>query len=229
VRTALGGGGRQRGRVQDMFARVTWTDGGAQRWATATDDDRQAIQQELQNEPGWIATAVLEDPQTGAGVTVGYWQDEEALRASAPGHEARMRRGEAMGMRVRETERFEIVCHERSAPPQEHTFVRVNNVHAKAAQLDAAITFVREQVVPLVKTEKGFRALLMGVNRDNGRSFVSSVWESAADREASEAAVAKQRRQTAQLAGAEQPNVELYELVAFLEQRQGALGAESQR
>jgi heme-degrading monooxygenase HmoA len=210
-----------------MFARVTWTDGAAERWATGTADDRQRIQQELQSEAGWIATAVLADRQTGAAIAVGYWQSEEALRASAPGHEARMRRGEALGIRVRETEHFEIVCNERSAPLQEHTFVRVNDVHATPAKLDAAIAFVREQVVPLVKTQRGFRALVMGVNRDNGRSFVSSVWDSAADREASEAAVAEQRRQTAQLAAAEQPNVELYEVVALMEKSQGALGAES--
>jgi heme-degrading monooxygenase HmoA len=210
-----------------MFARVTWTDGAAERWATATDDDRQTILQELQREPGWIATALLADRQTGSAVAVGYWQSEEALRASEPGHEARMRRGEAAGFRVRETEHFEIVVQERTAPPREHTFVRVNDVRARAAQLDAAIAFVREQVIPLVKTQKGFRGLLMGVNRDNGRSLVSSVWDSAADREASEAAVMEQRRQAAQLAGAEQPKVELYEVVALMEKSQGALAAES--
>ena len=210
-----------------MFARVTWIDGAAERWATATTDDRQRIQHELQGEPGWIATVVLADRQTGAAIAVGYWRDEEALRASAPGHEARMRSGEALGMRVRETEHFEIVCLERSVPPQEHTFVRVNDVHATPAKLDAAIGFVREQVVPLVKAQRGFRGLVMGVNRDNGRSFVSSIWDTAADREASDAAVAEQRRQTAQLAAAEQPKVELYEVVALLEKSQGALGAES--
>ena len=51
----------------------------------------------------------------------------------------------------------------------------------------------------------------MGVNRQNGRAFVTSVWNSAADREASEASVLEQRRQAGLATGADQIQVELYE------------------
>jgi heme-degrading monooxygenase HmoA len=166
---------------------------------------------------------MLADRQTGSGMSVGYWQSEQEMRASEPGHEARMQRGQAYGSTVRETERYEIVVQERSAPPQENTFARVNDLRGSPAKLDETITFVRERLAPLLKGQQGFRGLLMGVNRDNGRSLVSSIWDSAAGREASDVALAELRRQGGQIAGAEQVRVELYEVMALMEISQGAL------
>ncbi len=207
-----------------MFVRVTWSDGSPDSWAGLT-DLRQSIVQDLQSQPGWLATALLADRQTGSGVSVGYWESAQALRASEPGHEARVQQAQAMGSRVRETERYEIVLQERSAPPRENTFVRVNDLRGSPAKLDETIGFIRERVAPLLKGQTGFRALLIGVNRETGRSLVSSIWDSAADREASDAALTALRRQSAQVAGAEQVKVELYEVVALMEKSQGALAA----
>jgi hypothetical protein len=78
---------------------------------------------------------------------------------------------------------------------------------------DDGIQFVRDQTVALTKHLPGVRALVMGVNRQNGRAFVTSVWASAADRETSEAAVREQRRQAGQATGADRVQVELYETV----------------
>jgi heme-degrading monooxygenase HmoA len=178
--------------------------------------------QELKSQPGWVATVTLADRETARVVTAGYWESEEALRASEPGHQARMQRGQAMGSRVRDLERYEIVLLERTAPPQENTFVRLVDLRGTPAKLDETTAFVGEQVLPLLKKQKGFRALLMGVNRETGRSLVGSVWDSAADREASDATLTELRRQGAQIAGAE-PKVELYGVVALFEKSEGAL------
>lgn len=209
-----------------MFVRVTWTDGSPDRWQAVTEEARQSMLQELRSQPGWVATALLADRQTGADMTVGYWESQEALQASEPGHADRLRRLEARGARVQEIERVEIVHLERSAPPQEHTFVRVNDLRGTPTTLEEAIAFVREQVAPLLKRQKGFRALIVGVNLDNGRSLVSSIWDSAADREARDAALIELRRQGAQIAGAEQTRVELYEVLALVEKSQGALAGQ---
>ncbi|MDQ6672906.1 MAG: hypothetical protein M3069_19545 [Chloroflexota bacterium] len=203
---------------------MTWTEGPPDGWR-AFADVRQSIEEDLKSQPGWVATAMLADRRTGNGVSVGYWETEEALRASEAGHQARMQRGQSTGSRVRETERYEIVHQERSAPPQENTFARVNDLRGTPARLDEMIKFVRERVAPVLKGQNGFRALLMGVNRETGRSFVGSIWDSAADREASDAALTELRRQGGQIAGAEQTKVELYEVVALMEKSKGALAA----
>ncbi|MGI9149664.1 MAG: hypothetical protein ACR2IK_24470 [Chloroflexota bacterium] len=207
-----------------MYARVTWTEGPPDRLQAAT-DARQIIEQDLKGQAGWVATALLADRQTGRGASVGYWETEEALRASEAGHAARMQTGQTTGSRVREIERYEIVHRERSAPPRENTFVRVNDLRGTPAKLDDTITFIRERVAPLLKGQKGFRAMLMGVNRETGRSLVSSIWDSAIEREASDAALTELRRQGRQIAGAEQTKVELYEVVVLLEKTTGALAS----
>jgi heme-degrading monooxygenase HmoA len=87
--------------------------------------------------------------------------------------------------------------------------------------VDDAASVVRE-TIPALKGQQGFRAVLVFANRQTGRMLVSSVWETAADREASDAAVQERRRQAAQSAGAENVKVQLYETV-FAEVRQAAL------
>jgi heme-degrading monooxygenase HmoA len=206
-----------------MFARITWVDGSPDRMQEGIANSRQSMAQELASQPGWLATALLADRQTGRGVSVGYWESQEALQASEAGHQARLQRAQASGARVREIERYEVVLQERRAPPQENTFVRVVDLRGSPAKLDQTIAFVRERVVPLLNGQQGFRAVLLGVNRATGRSLVSSIWDSAADREASDAALTEARRQGGQLAGAEQTTVELYEVVALLEKSPGAL------
>jgi hypothetical protein len=78
-------------------------------------------------------------------------------------------------------------------------------------KLEDSIKFVRDQVVPKVRSQKGFRALLMGVDRQTGHCMVSSIWETAADLEASEAAVREQRGQAGNVAGAANVRTERYE------------------
>ena len=75
---------------------------------------------------------------------------------------------------------------------------------------------MREQVVPLLKQQAGFLAVMMGINRENGRAYVTSAWESADARQASEAAVRAQRGQAGQLMGGGQVSVDEYEVV-FIE------------
>jgi hypothetical protein len=141
---------------------------------------------------------MLANTTTGVAISVTYWADEAALKAS----EATMEklRGQAVqtvGARLAGVDRFEIAVWDRVAPPKAHSFVRVNDVQGSPEKIDNGIRFVRETVVPLIKPLKGYRAAIMGVNRQSGRAFLSSVWETAEDRAASETAVAGTRSQGA--------------------------------
>jgi hypothetical protein len=102
---------------------------------------------------------------------------------------------------VRGIERYELALVERTAPPQADTFIRVNELQGSPDKVDAMIQFGREQVLPAVRHHPGFRAGVMGVNRQNGRVFLTSVWASAADREASDASLRALRHHGGQVAG----------------------------
>jgi heme-degrading monooxygenase HmoA len=64
-----------------------------------------------------------------------------------------------------------------------------------AQDIDAGVAFVREKVAPVLHEQHGFRGLTVSVDRSAGLVGVLSVWESEADRDASESAMVKAREE----------------------------------
>jgi heme-degrading monooxygenase HmoA len=196
-----------------MFVLVTWAEGPPDQLERGIGTFREQVVPAARQLAGCAGVALLVDRGTGRSAAVTYWESEEALRDSeAAAGALRTQATQAGGGRVREVERFELLFQERSAPPQAGTFVRVNLLRGPPDKLDEAVGFVREQTVAVVTQQPGFRAVLVGANRQTGRAIVTSVWDSAADRETSDAALRELRRQAGQVAGADQVQVELYEV-----------------
>jgi hypothetical protein len=102
---------------------------------------------------------------------------------------------------------------DRAAAPKQGSFVRSVTANGDPEKLDAAIVHIRNQVLPLLKSQKGYRATIASVDRQSGRLSVSTVWDSKADLDASESKLAGPRAEAARLAGAG-PNdvqVEIFE------------------
>ena len=80
-------------------------------------------------------------------------------------------------------------------------------------KLDAGISVGRNKALPLLKTLKGFRAMIASVDRVTGRSLVSTVWDTMSDLDASESKIAGVRAEFAKAAGisAESLKVEVFE------------------
>lgn len=200
-----------------MFVRRTRVEGSPDKLDQTIQNYQQQLLPVIKKAAGFRGAVLLANRATGAGQSVTLWESEEAERASRPAAEAL--RGQAMqstGGRVVDVESYEEVLQERSTAAQMGTaFMRVNTVQAAPDKLEDGITFVRENVVPLLKQQPGFQALMMGVNRQNGRSYVTSAWESAEARQASDNAVRAQRGQAGQVMGG-QVSVDEYEVV-FIE------------
>ncbi len=195
-----------------MFVRMTRAQTPPDRLDNAAKIWREQVLTPARQQAGFAGAALMANRTSGEAVTVTYWASEAALRASEVDADAR--RGQimqAIGGQILDIDRFELVVWERSGSPQANTFIRVNDIKGAPDKIDEGIRFVQEQVVPAVKALKGYRALVMGVNRASGRVFVTTVWESAADRETSDAALAEQRRQGGQTLGAAQVKVENFE------------------
>jgi heme-degrading monooxygenase HmoA len=168
----------------------------------------------ISQQEGYRGTALLANRSSGAAVAVTYWDTAEAMQASE--QTAEKARANVLssveGFRITEVDRLEMVVQERTAPPEANAFLRVNDTRAEPAKLDASVEAIRA-AVPLLKAQPGFRAVLVAVNRETGRLIASSVWNTAAEREASDAAIAPEREKVRQTAGAESVQVELYEAV----------------
>ena len=196
-----------------MFARITWGDLAPDRLDDVATTLRPAIDS-IARLDGYQGIAVLANRATGAAAIVAYWDTAQAMQASeSAASTARTMVQGGPVLEVKEVDRFEFVLQDRLAPPMANTFVRVTDARAAPEKLDDMVAFVRGQVMPMMKTQSGFRAASVLVNRESGRFLAATVWNTAADREASEAAVAPLREEGREIGAAPSTSVERYEAI----------------
>jgi hypothetical protein len=157
----------------------------------------------------------LVNRQTGAALGITYWESAKALASSEQiGTQSRTQATKNVpGSQIVNVERAELMIMDRAAAPKQGSFVRSVTANGDPEKLDAAIVHIRNQVLPLLKSQKGYRATIASVDRQSGRLSVSTVWDSKADLDASESKLAGPRAEAARLAGAG-PNdvqVEIFE------------------
>jgi heme-degrading monooxygenase HmoA len=136
------------------------------------------------------------------------------------GINSRTQSAAATGATILNVERYEQVIADRAQPAKAGAFVRLNTVAGAPDRIDNVIKFMQESL-PTIKAQKGYRSLIMSVDRVTGRSTVSTVWDTLADLEASEPSVSGMRRDAADAAGATDVKVEIFES-AFAEIKQTA-------
>jgi heme-degrading monooxygenase HmoA len=163
--------------------------------------------------PGYAGAALLLDRKTGSGIGVTYWETAKAMsEAEQVGIKTRIDAAKNVpGTQIINVERYEVVIMDRAQTPKSGTFARQNTLSGDPDKIDAATVFVRNKVLPVLKALKGYRATLMGVDRQTGRSVVSTVWDSLADLQASEDKIAGLRKEAGQTAGAKDVQVEVFE------------------
>jgi len=79
-----------------------------------------------------------------------------------------------------------------------------------AKDIDQGVDYVREEVVPTLNAQHGYRGLTVSADRSGGVLGVLSLWETEADREASESTLAKNRQEGLGIIGGEM-SVEVFE------------------
>ena len=206
-----------------MFIRVTWFQSSPDRLEEQIASFPQQMATGLGTLGGYMGASLLVDRGTGAGAAVSYWESAENMQASEEaGAALRSQVTAADGGQIREIDRFDLVVQERTAPPRANTYVRVNDLQGTAGKVDDLANLVRGEAMSILKPLSGFRAVLMGANRQTGRMVVASVWETATDREASLTVLQELRERAPQVAGAETMKTELYES-AYAEVKQVAL------
>ena len=65
-------------------------------------------------------------------------------------------------------------------------YARVFSAQLQADKLDEATRLVQESIVPVARQQQGFKDLLWLIDRHAGKGMIISLWESEADRSASE-------------------------------------------
>ena len=204
-----------------MFARMTWVQITPERLDERTANYPQEIQSAFGQLPGFLGMALVANRATGAAASISYWDSADTMQASEEaGTAVRQQAAQGDDVQLRDVDRFEFIIQERVGPPRAGNCLRLNDLQGSPAKIDDVANLLRERGMA-VKDRPGFRALLMAANRQTGRMLVASAWETAADREASDASAQGLRSEAAQVAGAETVKVDLYEYL-FAEVRTGA-------
>lgn len=86
--------------------------------------------------------------------------------------------------------------------PQENTYASIATF-VGASNIDEGVTFVAEEVAPLLRQQKGYRGLTASADRAGGVFGMLTLWESAADRDAAESVLAKVRDRSRDVIGGE--------------------------
>jgi heme-degrading monooxygenase HmoA len=103
----------------------------------------------------------------------------------------------------------QITSRSRPQPKGTSMHVRITTVTG-ASDIDGGLALLRDQVVPQMQQQSGFRGLSAAGDRAAGLVTVLSVWDSQADLQASESAADKARGDAVRLMGGE-ASVERYE------------------
>jgi len=209
-----------------MFIRGTRVQTPPEKVDDAIANFKKQVMPSVSKAPGYVGAGLMIDRKSGAGIGITYWESAKALSNSEQvGIKTRTNAVQNVsGTQIVNVERYEIVIMERNAPPKADTFVRVNELNADLDKVEALIAFSKSKVLPTLKTIKGFRSLVVGVDRGTGRCAISTSWDTLADLQASESKVAGLRQEAVKAAGADGVEIEIFE-VPVIELMPAAVGA----
>jgi heme-degrading monooxygenase HmoA len=208
-----------------MYGRLTRIEGTPAQIEEGVKSFEQNVARTAREIPGNQGIVLMVNAPEGKALGITYWADENALKASGDAmKKVRESSTQTAGTRIASIDTGEVLSMERAGEPKAHTFVRLNTLQGKPEQIGAAQAAYEKDVLPLLKSLQGFRAAIFSANAESGKIWVSSVWETAQDREASDAKLTELRRKTAATAGAGDVKVEKFES-AHVEFKVGATSA----
>jgi heme-degrading monooxygenase HmoA len=168
----------------------------------------------LKSIPGNAGAVLLAERQQSICLALTYWTDRASLDASET-QASGLRAGVAdtVGATIEDVQRHEIVVMEREGTPQAGKFVRSIQFALDTKRVDEGVTYFNQTVTPQLRRQNGFRAAIVGVDRQQGRGFISTVWETQADEQATKDSLAQLRKDGLERFGASQVTVETLESV----------------
>jgi heme-degrading monooxygenase HmoA len=104
-------------------------------------------------------------------------------------------------------------------------FARSTTITGGPGNVDAGISYIRDEVMPAVTGMDGCIGLSMLVNRDSGRCIATSSWSSEEAMRASDAEVAPHRSRAADVLGGGAPQVEEWEIALMHREHEAREGS----
>jgi heme-degrading monooxygenase HmoA len=167
----------------------------------------------LKKQGGFAGAALLGNRETGEGFTVTYWETEKAMK------EARDRvRPEGLkvltttGGSIVEEHDCEVAVLERYKPAKAGMFVRMTFVKSEATHVSEGISNFKAKLVPVLEKQPGVRSAYYFVNRQTGKTFAASAWDTKKDLQNSETSIAELRKEAITKLNGHEAKTEIFEV-----------------
>lgn len=193
------------GRVVRLKGDPTKVEEGIQNW-------KQQILPIIKKQKGFAGAVFLVNRKAAEALSVTYWETEQAMKDARgqirPEAEKILTK---TGGRIVEDDECEVAVQARVQPPKSGTWARVTTVEADRAKLDQGIADFKARAVPVLQKQPGARVAILLVNRQTGKSFAVSAWDTEKDLQNSEPTAAPLRREISEKISAKSPRVEVFE------------------
>ena len=167
----------------------------------------------LKKQKGFTGVTLLGNRKTGDGLSVAYWETETAMKEARPQvrPEALKVLGQTGGSIVEDDE-CEVALLERFKPPMAGAWARLTTVQGDPAHASEAIANFKENIVPAIAKQSGVRTAYFFVNRQSGKTFGGSVWDTEHDLQQSEASIGSLRTEAIKKFAGRDARTEAFEI-----------------
>jgi len=167
----------------------------------------------LKKQRGFGGATLIGNRKIGTSVSVSYWESEAAMK-DARGQvrpEAIMALAQTGGSIIADDE-CDVAFLERFQPPKAGGWARLTTVQGDPAQLSQAVSNFKDKIVPSVRRQPGARTAYFFANRQTGKTFAGSVWDTLQDLQKSESAITELRAEAINRFGGREAKTEAMEM-----------------
>jgi hypothetical protein len=167
----------------------------------------------LKKQKGFTGVTLLGNRKTGDGLTVSYFETEGNMKdARAQVRPEALKILSKIGGSIAEDDECEVALLERFKPPMAGAYARVTTVQGDPAQASDAISNFKENIVPAIVKQPGVRTAYFFVNRQSGKTFAGSIWDTEHDLQKSEASIGTLRADAIKKFGGRDARTEAFEI-----------------
>ena len=167
----------------------------------------------IKKQKGFTGVTLLGNRKTGDAMTVSYWETEGTMKdARGNVRPEALKMLSKIGGSIVDDDECEVALLERFKPPMAGAYARVTTVHGDQANASDAISNFKENILPAIAKQPGVRAAYFFVNRQSGKTFGGSIWDTEHDLQKSEASIGTLRADAVKKFGGRDARTEALEI-----------------
>jgi heme-degrading monooxygenase HmoA len=167
----------------------------------------------LKKQKGFGGATLIGNRKIGTSISVSYWESEAAIKDARV--QVRPETAKTLGQTgasIIGDDECEVAFVERFQPPKTGGWARLTTVQGNPAQLSQAVSNFKEKIVPAVRRQPGARTAYFLANRQTGKTFAGSVWDTLQDLQKSESAITELRAEAINRFGGIEAKTEAMEM-----------------